>query len=234
MKDNFIEMIYNIDFLYGFIYECTDLRNYLYNHNDYDHLVIKLCDKFVFPIINITKNEHVEEYNTYIKNAENINSICSSYLMDICSEEYFELSRNEYLKIKEFMNNNIDTIESMLPPMHEFFDLHKECYNHCNCTYSYYSENDFCKCKKFCEGASIALGKIVKSYFNVEYIKFFYLLQKNIEQIIFKKLNLYTENKLILVNMFINLYDNSNIDCNKKVESKICDLYDVMNRFAFA
>ena len=25
--------------------------------------------------------------------------------------------------------------------------------------------------------------------------------------------------------MFINLYDNSNIDCNKKVESKIHDLY---------
>ena len=25
--------------------------------------------------------------------------------------------------------------------------------------------------------------------------------------------------------MFINLYDNSNIGCNKKVESKICDLY---------
>ena len=30
--------------------------------------------------------------------------------MDICSEEYFELSRDEYLKIKEFMNNNIDTL----------------------------------------------------------------------------------------------------------------------------
>ena len=25
--------------------------------------------------------------------------------------------------------------------------------------------------------------------------------------------------------MFINLHDNSNIDCNKKVESKIHDLY---------
>ena len=85
--------------------------------------------------------------------------------MDICSEEYFELSENEYLKIKKFMNNNIDTIESMLAPMHEFFDLHKECYIHCNCTCSYYYENDFCKCKKFCEKDSIAFGKIVKSYF---------------------------------------------------------------------
>ena len=25
--------------------------------------------------------------------------------------------------------------------------------------------------------------------------------------------------------MFINLYENSNIDCNKKVENKICNLY---------
>ena len=100
MKDTFIEMIYNIDFLYGFIYECTDLINNLYNQNDHNHLVIKLCDKFIFPMINITKNEHIKEYNTYIKNAKNINNICS-YLMDICSEEYFELSKNEYLKIKE-------------------------------------------------------------------------------------------------------------------------------------
>ena len=29
----------------------------------------------------------------------------------------------------------------------------------------------------------------------------------------------------ILVNMFINLYDNSNIDCNEKVKKKIYDLY---------
>ena len=28
--------------------------------------------------------------------------------------------------------------------------------------------------------------------------------------------------------MFINLYDNSNIDCNEKVESKIYDLYDII------
>ena len=29
-------------FLYGFIYECADLVNSLYDHNDYDHLAIKL------------------------------------------------------------------------------------------------------------------------------------------------------------------------------------------------
>ena len=132
------------------------------------------------------------------------------------------------------MNNNIDTIGSILAPMHEFFDVHKKCYNHCNYTCSYYFESGFCKCKKFCEKDSIAFGKIVKSYFNVEYINFFYLLQKNIDQVIFKRLNLYTKNKNILVNLFINLYNNSNIDCNKKVESKICHLYDIINRFAWS
>ena len=57
--------------------------------------------------------------------------------------------------------------------------------------------------------------KTTKSYFNVEYIKFFYLLQKAIDQITSKKLNLYNENTCIreiyiLITMFINLYENSN------------------------
>ena len=30
MTDDFIKMINNIDFLYGFIYECADLVNNLY------------------------------------------------------------------------------------------------------------------------------------------------------------------------------------------------------------
>ena len=60
MGDTFIDMIRNIDFLYGLIYECTNLTNNLYEHNNYDHLVIKLCNEFVLPIINITKNEHIK------------------------------------------------------------------------------------------------------------------------------------------------------------------------------
>ena len=115
-RDSFIDMIYNIDFLYGFIYEYTDLIYNLYDHNNYDHLVIKLCNEFVLPIIDITKNEHIKEYNTYIKDTKDINGICS-YLIDICFEWYFELSRDEYSKIKEFIDDNIDTVESILAPM---------------------------------------------------------------------------------------------------------------------
>ena len=47
MSYNFIKMINNIDFLYGFIYECADLIKILYDYDNYDHLVIKLCSKFV-------------------------------------------------------------------------------------------------------------------------------------------------------------------------------------------
>ena len=54
MSDDFVEMINDIDFLYGFIYECADLVNNLYDHNSYDHLAIKLYSNFVLPIINIT------------------------------------------------------------------------------------------------------------------------------------------------------------------------------------
>ena len=60
--------------------------------------------------------------------------------------------------------------------------------------------------------------KIIKSYFNIWYIKFFYLLQKNI------KLNKNIYNINVLMNIFMNLYDNSSIDCNKKNKNKIYDL----------
>ena len=116
MSDTFIGMIHNIDLLYGFIYECTNLINNLYEHNNYGHLVL--------PIINITKNKHIKEYNKHIKDTKNVDSICS-YLMNICSERYFKLSQNECSKIKEFMDNNIDTVEAILATMHEFFDISK-------------------------------------------------------------------------------------------------------------
>ena len=66
---------------------------------------------------------------------------------------------------------------------------------------------------------NFVLTNIAKSYFNVEYIKFFYLLQK------VTKLSISNINSRILKNMFINIYNNSNINCNEKVKSKIYDLY---------
>ena len=133
MSYDFIKMIDNIDFLYGFIYECADLVKNLYDYSNYDHSAIKLCSEIVMPIINITKKEHIKEYNEHIKDiidnlksTKDIYSICL-YLMNICCEEYFNvLSQNEYLKIKEFINNNIDIIESVLAPMNDYFDLNKK------------------------------------------------------------------------------------------------------------
>ena len=51
MSDDFNKMINNIDFLYGFIYECANLINNLYDYDNYDHLAIKLCCKFVMSIL---------------------------------------------------------------------------------------------------------------------------------------------------------------------------------------
>ena len=133
-----IFMINDIDFSYGFIYECADLVNNLYNHYNYDHLAIKLYRNFVLPIINITKDEHIKEYIKHVKNSKYINRNCS-YLMDICFEKYFELSKDEYSKIKKFIDNNIDTFESILAPIHDFIDLYKKVYsNYCYCPYNYY------------------------------------------------------------------------------------------------
>ena len=89
-KKEFIETINNIDFLYGFIYECANLVN---NNDNYNHLSVKLCNKFIIPIINITEKEYIKEYNEHIKNIidnsesiKDIYSICS-YLMNICCQE---------------------------------------------------------------------------------------------------------------------------------------------------
>ena len=119
MNNDFIEMINDIDFLYGFINECADLVNNLYDHYNYD-LAIELYCNFVLPMINITKEEHIKEYNEHVKNNKYIKKNCS-HLMDIC----FELSRDEYSKIKNFIDNNIDTFESILAPIHGFVDLYR-------------------------------------------------------------------------------------------------------------
>ena len=93
MCDTFIGMLRDIDLLYGFIHECAYLINNLYVHNNYDHLVLELCNIFVLPIINITKDKHKKEYNTHVKDTKDVNSICL-YLMYICAEKYFNLTRD--------------------------------------------------------------------------------------------------------------------------------------------
>ena len=181
MCDTFIGMLFNIDLLYGFIHECAYLINNLYEHNNYDHLVKKLCNKFVLPIIDITKDKHKKEYNTHFKDTKDVNSICL-YLMSICTEKYFKLTQDEYLKIKKFIDNNIDTVEAMLAPMHEFFDLSKKCYDsYCYCPFNCHCKqnNRTCVCLtdkyiEFCKEDSIIVKEITKSYLNVEYIKYIY------------------------------------------------------------
>ena len=128
MIDNFIEMINDIDISYGFIYECANLINNLYDYDNYDHLAIKLYLNFVLPIINITKDEHIKEYNEHVNDSKYINSNCS-YLMDICCKRYFELPKDECFKIKKFIDNNIDTFESILASIHDFINLYKKIYN---------------------------------------------------------------------------------------------------------
>ena len=211
MSDDFIEMINDIDFSYGFIYECAGLVNNLYDNYNYD-LAIKLYCNFVLPIINITKDEHIKEYNERVENSKYIKKNCS-YLMDICFERYFELSRDEYCKIKKIIDNNIDTFESIFAPIHDFVDLYRYC------PFNFHSIKNYDKCVCIIERDNYGLKNIVKSYFNVEYIKFFYLLQK------VTKLSISNINSRILKQMFINLYNNSNINCNEKVENKIYDLY---------
>ena len=184
MSKGFIEMINDIDFSYGFIYEHANLVNNLYDNYNY-YLAIELYYNFVLPIINITKDEHIKEYNERVENIKHIKNNCS-YLMDICFERYFELSRNEYSKIKKFIDNNIDTLESTFAPTRRFDNLYRyypfdfpilgrahyfvNINRHCIKNYG--------KCVCIIERNSYGLKNIAKSYFNIYYIRFFYLLQK--------------------------------------------------------
>ena len=74
--------------------------------------------------------------------------------MIICSKRYFKLTINEYSEIKEFMDNNIYIIESILAPMHEFFGLSKKCYNYCYCPCN-------CHYKKIIENVYVLLVNII-------------------------------------------------------------------------
>ena len=223
MIHDFVKMIDNIDFLYGFMY--------LYDYDNYDHLAMKLCSELIIPIINITKKEHIKEYNEHIKDiidnlesTKDMHSICS-HLMNICCEGYFKLSQDKYLKIKKFIDNNIDIIESTLAPMNDYLVHVKNAIITIIARVIIIIKKVICifpqnRYKEFHE-------KITKSYFNIWYIKFFYLLQKIIT------LNKKIYNISILVNIFMNLYDNCSIDCNKKNKNKIYDLYNniVLNKF---
>ena len=67
MSDDFIEMINDIDFSYGLIYEWADLVNNLYDHNNFDYLATKLYSNFVLPMINITKDKHIKSIMSVLK-----------------------------------------------------------------------------------------------------------------------------------------------------------------------
>ena len=236
MSNDFIEMINDNDFSYGFIYEHANLVNNLHDNYNCD-LAIKLYCNFVLPIINITKDEHIKEYNEHVENIKHIKNNCS-YLTDICFERYFELSRNEYSTIKKFIDNNIDTFESIFAPTRSFANLYRyypfyfpilgRTHNFINinhCSIKNYDVDSYNKYVCIIERNiydlenSYVLKNIAKSYFNIYYIKFFYLLQK------VTRLNISNINRHILEKIFINLYNNSNINCNEKVEKKINDLY---------
>ena len=89
------------------------------------------------------------------------------------------LSQDEYLKIKDFVDNNIDIIEYAFSPMTEYFDLCKKCYSHYYCQCYYYHKKKISYI--FPGNINRELQeKIIKSYFNIEYIKFFYLLQQSL------------------------------------------------------
>ena len=67
--------------------------------------------------------------------------------MNICCEEYFKdesnISQDEYLEIKKFIDNNMDVVESALATMNDYFDSFKKCYSHYYCLCYYYHKESY-------------------------------------------------------------------------------------------
>ena len=126
------------------------------DHYNYDIAIELYCD-FVLPIINITKDEHIKEYNEHVKNNKYIKTNCS-YLMDICFERYFELSRDEYSKIKKFIDSNIDTFESILAPIRGFVDIY------CHYPFNFHSIKNYDECVCIIDKDNYVLRNIAKSF----------------------------------------------------------------------
>ena len=88
------------------------------------------------------------------------------------------------MNIIKFIDDNIDSFESILAPMHDFIDLYKKFYD--DYYYYYHSFNfhyiknyDKCVCiigkySEFCEMDSFVLTNIARSYFNVVYEVFLF------------------------------------------------------------
>ena len=69
------------------------LINNLYEHNNYGHLVKKLCDKLVLPIINITKDKH-KKCNCHCKQ-NNRKFVClTDKYIEFCKEDSIILKKN--------------------------------------------------------------------------------------------------------------------------------------------
>ena len=113
--------------------------------------------------------------------------------------------------------------------MTDYFDLCKKCYSHYYCQCYYYHRKKISHIfpsnihREFHE-------KIIKSYFNIEYIKFFYLVQQSLvlQNVVKNICNVNT-----LIDIFMKLYYNSSIDCNEKNKNKQYDLYNtiLLNKF---
>ena len=48
MCDDFIKTINDVDFIYGFIYECTKLINNLHEYDNYNYLAIKFMRRICY------------------------------------------------------------------------------------------------------------------------------------------------------------------------------------------
>ena len=158
---NFLKVFCNVDFNYIIICKYMPLINLVSEIDKTTNLAIKLHVKFIEPIFNIVKDKirhHISIDNDF-------------------DDFYNNFSKEERLKMKKFINNNIDIFEIVFTPMHKFINQVR--HYHCMCNYP-------CNCKKKCEchnnvyccKTKYDLRRILFFYDDLENLKYLYLLQR--------------------------------------------------------
>ena len=166
INNYFIKVFCNVDFEYVFTTECMHLISFASKIDKTSDLALKLHSKFIEPILNIIR-DRAKQY------------ALPDYIY--FKTFYCSLSKDERLKIKKFISNNIDIFEIVFTPMHEFFDRVRDHYCFCN--------QQVCNCEKNCKciydvyycNVKNTLCNIARTYLAINDLKYLYLSQKCIK-----------------------------------------------------
>ena len=141
---------------YVFTIICMDLVTVAYRNNKTMNMAIKLHEKFIYPLLK-KFNLYITDYHTVYDNLKNF---------------YYNASQNDCLKIRNYLNKNMDTYEIACAELHNFYEKSKTYY--CLCKYACNCNSIGCKCfyRKYCCTYKYTLYQVIEVHYALEYLKY--------------------------------------------------------------